>query len=327
MLEHWRSAHYVCKMEAQEHTRLPAYKGSTLRGGFGYAFKQSVCTFERPLEQNCATCVLCASCPYPYVFETLAADSGQRIFEEIKEAPRPFVLEPPLDFRTDYVPGDILEFGLVLVGRGLDYLPFFVAVFERLGQMGLGMGRGRFRLREVANVDPLNNACEVIYRNDQRALADSRFVITFDRIEALAPYLPTDHLRVTFLTPTRLKHGGEIVTRPHFHVLYRSVLRRAALLYSQHCAPYHWDDAMGDLVRRAEQIQTTHLNVRWADWGRTSTRQKQNMKLGGVIGDAEYQGDFTGLLPLVLLGSLTHVGKAVTFGHGRFVVNPVGEHT
>jgi hypothetical protein len=84
---------------------------------------------------------------------------------------------------------------------------------------------------------------------------------------------------------------------------------------------------MGDLVRRAEQIRTTHMNVRWADWGRTSTRQKQDVKLGGVIGEAEYRGDFTGLLPLILLGSLTHIGKAVTFGHGRFVVNPVGEHS
>jgi hypothetical protein len=60
------------------------------------------------------------------------------------------MIEPPLEPRTQYAAGDTLEFGLVLIGRGIDYLPYFLFGFEQLGKMGLDgttLGHGWNALR------------------------------------------------------------------------------------------------------------------------------------------------------------------------------------
>lgn len=47
---------------------LPAYKGSMLRGGFGYAFQRASCS--QSCWGNSQTCSVGALCPYRWVFET-----------------------------------------------------------------------------------------------------------------------------------------------------------------------------------------------------------------------------------------------------------------
>ena len=43
----------------------------------------------------------------------------------------------------------LLEFRLVLIGRAIDYLPYFLFTFIELGRTGLGPGRGQFTVAEV----------------------------------------------------------------------------------------------------------------------------------------------------------------------------------
>lgn len=42
------------------------------------------------------------------------------------------------------------------------------------------------------------------------------------------------------------------------------------------------------------------------------------MKFGGLVGEITYQGDFKRYLPLLRLGEHIHVGKATTFGLGKY---------
>lgn len=64
-------------------------------------------------------------------------------------APHPFVIEPPLERKRGYKPGEGITFGLTLVGRAIDYLPYFIYTFNELGKTGLGKGRGKFELKAV----------------------------------------------------------------------------------------------------------------------------------------------------------------------------------
>ena len=124
-----------------EDTSLPAAKGAMLRGGFGYAFQRSACP------QSCwghsDQCAAAALCPYRWVFETPHPPGIQQL-HDLHDLPRPFVIEPPHDDRTRYAAGDALEFGLVLIGRGID--PF--AVFPN-GAAHNEAGRRR-RRRSIA---------------------------------------------------------------------------------------------------------------------------------------------------------------------------------
>jgi hypothetical protein len=87
---------------------------------------------------DCDRCILRSKCAYPYIFETPVPD-GSRRMASLEHAPHPFVIEPPLDERTQYGIGDPLSFGLLLVGRAIDYLPYFIFAFEHLGERcGIG---------------------------------------------------------------------------------------------------------------------------------------------------------------------------------------------
>ncbi|MCL6451210.1 MAG: hypothetical protein K6T75_07965, partial [Acetobacteraceae bacterium] len=159
MLEALRLARFSLVLRAEEELWLPPYQGSTLRGGFGSAFRRVACSraAQRGPLPDCHGCALGSVCPYAYVFET-APTPGSQVLRKYRDVPRPFVLEPPLQPRGEYKAGERLVLGLVLVGRGIDYLPYFVVAFRELGKQGIGRRggrshRGRFALEEVRAVE------------------------------------------------------------------------------------------------------------------------------------------------------------------------------
>ena len=80
---------------------------------------------------------------------------------------------------------------------------------------------------------------------------------------------------------------------------------------------------MGDVegfVRDAEDVEAITNNLHWIDWERYSNRQQTKMKLGGLIGEITYRGNFQKYLPLIRLGEHIHVGKATTFGLGKYKI-------
>ena len=318
MLFRFRVARYRFSLRALEDTCLPKYKGGMLRGGFGNVFKRAVCIHRDWRARQCAACLLQSRCAYAYVFETLPPPDVE-ITDKLSDAPRPFVLEPPLDRRTDYRAGDLLPFGLVLVGQGIPYLPYFIAVFQALGEAGLGKERGRFQLQQVEAVHPLTGDAITVYRAADGFARDCDLSVGYAALETAAGMLPQDRLNLRFLTPVRVKYDGDYVAEPPFHVLFRNVVRRVSWLSYFHCGE-RWEADFPALIAAAERVETVRLETTWVDWGRTSTRQRQDMNLGGFVGEAEYEGDLAPFLPLMLLGSLVHVGKACTFGHGWYEV-------
>ncbi|MBC7084474.1 MAG: CRISPR system precrRNA processing endoribonuclease RAMP protein Cas6 [Firmicutes bacterium] len=144
-IEEFRVARYEFIIEAVDNLFLPPYKGSTFRGGFGTAFRNIACSTRRT---DCRDCMLKHACPYAYVFETAPPD-GSEALTKFEHVPHPFVLEPPLTERREFAPGDELTVGLVLIGRGIEFLPYFIVAFQEFGRMGIGRGRGRFRLKSV----------------------------------------------------------------------------------------------------------------------------------------------------------------------------------
>jgi len=42
------------------------------------------------------------------------------------------------------------------------------------------------------------------------------------------------------------------------------------------------------------------------------------MKLGGVVGQVEYEGEIGKFIPLIEVGKYIHIGKNTTFGFGQY---------
>ena len=316
MLEKLKIASYRFVLEPIEPMSLPPYKGATLRGGFGQAFKRMACVQPG---SRCDACQQTARCAYSYVFETPAPPDSE-VLRTHEAVPRPFVFEPPLDDKTGYGVGDELAFGLVLIGRGIDYLPYFILAFKALGDVGLGRGRARFRLKQVWAQDPLGPWETLIYDGPSDALRNIEMTAGIAEIEQAAAALPDHKLSVSFLTPTRLKHGGQMAREPAFHVLIRALLRRVSSLYYFHCGE-RWEADYKELIKRAQAIEIVEAAVHWQGWERYSSKQERCIDMGGLVGKLRYAGPLTDFRSLLVLGSMVHVGKGCVFGNGKYMVS------
>ena len=128
-----------------------------------------------------------------------------------------------------------------------------------------------------------------------------------------------ERITVRFLTPARIKSEGRLTEEPEFHQLTRSLLRRLSALSYFHCGKRLELDFKG-LIERAKRIERAKSELRWHDWERYSGRQKQRMTLGGFIGEVTFAGDFREFLPMLAWGEVLHVGKAASFGLGRYML-------
>ncbi len=325
MLDSFRLAHYRLTLKALEPLYLPPFKGSALRGGFGHTFKRLVCFEPQPCGKKCE---LGNGCPYGYIFET-RPPAGSEVLRTFNEVSRPFVIEPPNDRRT-YIPaGEALGFGLTLVGQGINYLAYFIAVFRELGRVGLGRERGEFCLLAMEAVGSLSakpsalaggGNLEPVYRAEDEMIRTVEATIRGETIAAHAATLPTNRITLNFLTPTRLKHRGQWVWEgPPFQVLIRSLLGRISSLSYFHCGQRFETDFRG-LIDRAAGVRIVESETRWQDWPRFSGRQKQRIELGGLMGRVTYEGDLGDYRPLLALGEFVHVGKGTVFGNGRYKI-------
>ena len=130
--------------------QLPAHnKGNSLRGGFGAAFRRLVCI---DMSWECAQCSLRYSCPYTTVFNPFIPPDAPQ-FSGNQNIPRPFIFKPPLSTQTQYAAGEAVVFDLVVAGKAIDYLPYFIISFRELGAGGFGLNRAHVRLTRVDAID------------------------------------------------------------------------------------------------------------------------------------------------------------------------------
>ena len=304
---------------------LPTYKGSTLRGGFGNAFKKVVCALK---DKECAGCILKERCVYSYVFET-PPPAGARVMRKYEHAPHPFVIEPPPERRMGYKPGDELTFGLTLVGRAIDYLPYFIYTFDELGGIGIGKGRGKYRLMAVSRrPDPQPAAC---CASPAPGSGSKIYTAETQKLEPFIPeVIPVDiapqeagpplGLALNFLTPTRIYHDAHLAHGLDFQLLIRQLLRRISMLAYFHCDVDTEDWDFRGCIERAGTVATRASELRWYAWQRYSARQDKRVDMDGFWGRIAYEGDVAPFLSLLRAGEVLHVGKATTFGLGRYEI-------
>lgn len=307
---------FTVTLKAVRDLPLPRYAGSMFRGAFGRALQHVVCvtrTFE------CAPCLLKDRCVYPYVFET-PPPADTPVMRRYTAVPHPFVLIPPDGGRT-VASAAMFELGLTLIGRARHWLPHFIFAIERMGRIGLGRGRVPVTVTEVSawrDGRPFR-----VYASDEGRLAATD---AFAHTLAL-PLCPPDEgeftapparLTLEFVTPLRMKSNERLATSLEFSVFFRTLLRRLALLSHFHCDGDSSRMAFREWIARAHGIRTLSSTLAWQDWTRYSSRQRTTMQLGGLLGRVTFEGPLAPFLPFLRAGEVTHVGKATSFGLGRY---------
>jgi len=322
------------RLVPEQPLEVPAVnKGNMLRGGFGHAFRKLCCI---PQCKDAKFCPLAATCPYKAVFESSPPTGSERLSKN-QDIPRPFVFRAPETRQTSFRKGEPFEFGLVLIGQAVDYLPYFVLSFRELASEGLGLNRAKCTLERVEQIEFSSNGVgstslegKPIYSADTQVLGTAGTVIVHDYLNRRLREFDdsrdgesVQRIRIRFLSPTFLRADGEIVRRPEFHHVFKRVRDRVNAL-STFFGDGPVDSDFRGLGERAEKIRSVSAEVEWIERFRTSSKTHQRHELSGFLGQAAYEGDLREFLPWLALGELIHVGKHTAWGCGNIAVDRNG---
>ena len=334
MFKNFKISKFIITIDPLEEIILPKYKGSTFRGAFGNVFRRVVCINKI---SDCVGCFLKEKCIYSYIFETPLPKNSE-YQKKNSYVPHPFIIEPPLEEKEIYNKGETISFNLILVNKAISYLPYFIFTFKEMGENGIGKGRGKYFLKNIKNfsnngtemckadhkIDKINGKVNpLIYDGENESFQNNYVILTGEEILAKADsHLDNNNLAIEFITPTRIKYDGKLISTLEFYVLIKNLLRRiSALSYFHSNEPLDLD--YKNLIDRAKNIKVNQSELHWYDWTRYSARQDSKMSLGGFKGKITFMGrensqiikDF---LPLVILGEYVHIGRGTSFGLGKY---------
>ena len=302
-------ARYRLTFRVTQTIHFPEYAGSMIRGAFGRALRKIACMTR---QSDCKSCPLYRSCPYTAIFETPPPE-GEAL-QKFSQIPNAYVIEPPAWGKRAVEVGDELTFGLILFGRAREQLALVIYALQRA--FSHDVGHGKAELVTVHRVDLTTEeepSEQLVYAPEMER------VVAHDQTTTLS--IPSgDGVKLRLLTPMRIQKNG--VPLGADALTPRSVLmtlvRRLTLL-----SCYQNNESIElDFTAFAKEVDEVQMQVDmgWKDWTRYSSRQKQTMSLGGVVGTIELKNLTPIMKVFLVVGTLTHVGKNASFGMGKYVI-------
>ncbi len=314
-MQHFTALHFKFLCEAQEHIQVDAQPGTALRGALYHAL---IDTFS-PNE------------PIPGVpldpVRALLADEDENN-PRGRDLPRAFSIEP-LPPHKHVNSGERFHFGVTLFGSADVLMPYLFRAVPQMGKLGIGKGRGRFKLLQIYEVSPLNDTSRVIMHH-QRVVDRARLTITHRRVLEELGMRRTDEVTLRFLSPVRLIEGGALVHTPKLGTLLRRLIERAQALV-EHYSPSDEDEVgravwkdewqrMGDSGDRIDAEGLLLDASRWVDIKSYSQARGRLSPIGGFVGQARWRINSAEIMTWLLWGQSLHVGKNAAKGDGYFHV-------
>jgi len=238
------------------------------------------------------------TCAYPLLFEPAPwKDRVSRNLGVTDEPPRPLTLAPeeplvptkgkPIEVEK----GESVAFRLAFVESAVQLLPVVVRALRRSRRTNFG-SKARVVTLALQSVSLLSGS---------------------------EPSLGGTKATLMFLTPLRLKRDGRIQSRIDAKGLLEALLRRAKLLSSiggkLWVPPFEAEEVLAGLTLAAD-MQVVPVS-------RYSNRQKRSMVWPGLVGTVTVEGPaLPQIWPLLCWGAGAQIGKATSFGFGRYRLAP-----
>ncbi len=319
-LQNFRMAKYRFLLRPRDYLKLSHYAGSSLRRNFSDVFKEISCTENRV---SCQSCPQKAECAYYHVIEGGVRKDEGDLGKRFQTPPKPFIFEPPLNRKTFYTMNEDVTFDLILVGKALEFFPYFVATLRKIGEVGMGRNGGQYSIRKILGIDLKTNyvVSEYSFASSSESL-NRDISVSLEDIYKKNIWKNSDPLggvEITFLTPLRMKRVGYTNWHLYFRTLIKNILSRISIMNYFH-NNYPELVEFTDIVENARGIRIAEDNLIWDDWRSPNRRNDSNHKLGGYLGDISYAGNLQDYWPLLKIAEILHVGKNCGFGMGRILV-------
>lgn len=311
--------HLRFQVRADESVYFENEPGAALRGALYEALSRNFCseTFGTATHmpghsEVCPVCWLLAA-------EDPQARRGQNI-------PRPLTLQPPLD-HVHFSRGQMWSFGVSLIGRAQDMLPYIARAVQKMGRIGVGRGRGRFTLTAIDEVHPLLDTARALM--DKNTVRRPTLQITPATVYDVANTLPGHAVTLELLTPIRLTARDTLVRKIEPVIFMQRLIERCQNL-AEHYADLRadagaalptredWLAAQSALIQVAGSLRTGYDDTIWVEAVSGSRRTGRISPISGIVGRVRWEGEVSPLLPWLLWGATLHVGKNAVKGSGYY---------
>lgn len=235
-----------------------------------------------------------------------------------QKPPPAFILQPDLRLCGLYQAGERVVLPVLFVGRGVQAVDAFIDLLEKLGQLGIYRGEGRFVLEGVESQDA-SGVKAMLWSGGRRAA----LIPPCGDLYWLLDRMPVgDKLLIEWNSPLRLLHDRKPLFRADFSTLFPFIMRRVSAMIVSHSGvelirdPHRLLDTAGHVVQLENRLQ-------WHDWRKLSGAER-SQNLGGLLGSVCLAGPGLGeIVWLLQLGSLLNLGKGSAYGAGQYSVRPL----
>lgn len=295
-----RYQQYHLRITFENSVTFDVFPTFIMRSMLGLELRKLTCLFK---DRKCDNCDLNRQCAYSWLFETPVDKNNEAITGRTR-ASHPFLFSTDIELSETVKE---MNLTLTLIGKGIEYFPYIYHALVKAGESGILKRRTHFKIDSIM-VDGKS-----VVRADNTLITDT---------PSKTWHLPTgdfkktEHLRIDFVTPYRLKKEGKFVSRFEYEDLMRSIARRMKILTA----------LFGDYEVNEEQIEinepdTMEKHLAWRDLSYYSSRQRRQIKLGGVIGVMEFQGEFAAQeRAMIEAAELFNIGKNISFGLGAISI-------
>lgn len=248
--------------------------------------------------RDCRVCSAACDCGWHLVFgQELTTDP--EALRRHQKPPLPFSFSFPVAGSTCV--SDELVCGLVVAGTAIPYLEMLLTGFAAMLKELCG------QLAGVSSCD--YHGMELALGNGSSIAQPGNLVVLSSRGILESRPWGSQSLLIGLRSPLRLVSNGRQQRRFEFSTFARNLLRRVSAMayYYGQC---RMDQDFRALSHLAEQVVCDEYVF---TWGRSGSAA-----MSGLTGHGRFSGNFTELIPFLVLGSYLHAGKGAAFGFGSF---------
>ena len=260
-------------------------------------------------QRACETCSVQETCGWHLVFgQELTSDPDA--LKRHQKPPLPFVFSFPV---LGLISRDDKEIvcGLVVIGLAISHLEMLLNGFEEL--LSTQLSPFSAEIVRIACRDYQGFVQCPSGNSRSMTLVPENLVITSTEGLLESRIWGGSELHIQLQSPLRLLRDGCPAVCFEFANFARSVMRRvSSLAYYYGEREYVCD--FKELSHQTDDVICTADHFCYSD--------NKNKKMAGITGSGSFLGDFSGLVPFLVIGSYVHTGKGSSFGMGAYEVVP-----
>ena len=276
------------------------------RSIIGFQLRKMCCIAHNNV---CADCMFNATCIYGSVFESIVPKSNTVLSGRNR-------ISHPIIIDTDEFAGKELSsliLNLVFIGPAIPYIPYIYYAIIKGGETGIAKERIPYQVNDIIDYSDT--------KRERSLMIDEQHIDTQlgPELWECNPQSETVFKKcymITLVTPLRFKSQGHNAYNIIDYEFARCLHQRAQVL----CSQYGHNDFTGD-YRFMGNWRVSEQNLQWRDFTHYSARQKDVMRLGGLMGSFTVSGEFSSYEHALLrFAELFHGGKNTNFGLGKITI-------